>query len=327
MRAAALTPSGSFEVVSVDDPSPGPGELVLRVQACGICGSDLKSYRYFPAGAVLGHEFCGEVAAIGADVEGWRTGQSAASLPVRSCGRCRWCAGGEPAHCERADLLGLGGPGGAFAEYVRVGAATSVALSAGTGPYGALVEPLAVGLHSAASAGLRPEDRVLVLGGGNVGMAVATWARRLGAGDIVVSDPSPRRRAGAERFGATGVHDPTGGPPPGQFDVVFECAGVPGAVQTAIDSAAVHGRVVVAGVCVGPDQVAHLGAVMKEVALRYAVYYRAEEFAAAARLLESDGFDPSSFVTRTVALGAVGDAFRDLETGTDERKVLVDPGA
>jgi (R,R)-butanediol dehydrogenase/meso-butanediol dehydrogenase/diacetyl reductase len=327
MRAAALTPAGSFEVVSVDDPSPGAGELVLRVRACGICGSDLKSYRYFPAGAVLGHEFCGEVAAIGSDVEGWRTGQFAASLPLRSCGRCRWCVDGEPAHCERADLLGLGGPAGAFAEYVRVKAATSVPLAATTGPYGALVEPLAVGLHTAAGAGLRPEDRVLVIGGGNVGMAVSTWARRLGAGDIVVSDPSPRRRDGAGRFGATGVHDPAEGPPPGQFDVVFECAGVPGAVQTAIDAAAVHGRVVVAGVCVAPDQLVHLTAVMKEVAVRYAVYYRDGEFASAARLLESDGFDPSPFVTRTVALGAVGAAFRDLESGTDERKVLVEPGA
>jgi (R,R)-butanediol dehydrogenase/meso-butanediol dehydrogenase/diacetyl reductase len=76
MRAAALSESGGFEVVELDDPTPGPGELVLRVQACGICGSDLNSYKRFPAGAVLGHEFCGEVVAIGSGVEHWRAGQS-----------------------------------------------------------------------------------------------------------------------------------------------------------------------------------------------------------------------------------------------------------
>jgi 2-desacetyl-2-hydroxyethyl bacteriochlorophyllide A dehydrogenase len=325
MRAAALTGPGTFEVASVEDPSPGAGELVLRVRACGICGSDLKGYRYFPAGAVLGHEFCGEVVAVGRDVDGWRTGQFAASLPVRSCGRCRWCLDGEPAHCQRADLLGLGGPAGAFAEYVRVAAATSVVLPTSLDRYGALVEPMAVGLHAVVAAGLRTEDRVLVIGGGNVGMAVVTWARRVGAGSIVVSDPAPARRAGAAVFGASDVHDPADGPPLGPYDVVFECAGVPGAVQAAIEASAVHGRIVVAGVCAAPDTVGHVGAVMKEVELRYSVYYRVPEFAAAARLLGSAGFDPAPFVTRTVPLAEVALAFRDLEAGTSERKVLVEP--
>jgi (R,R)-butanediol dehydrogenase / meso-butanediol dehydrogenase / diacetyl reductase len=325
MRAAALTASGSFEVVAVPDPSPGDGELVLRVRACGICGSDLKAYRYFPPGAVLGHEFCGDVVAVGPGAGGWSAGEFAASLPVRSCGRCRWCLGGEPAHCERADLLGLGGPAGAFAEYVRVTAATSVLLPPELGAYGALVEPLSVGLHTVSAARLRPGDRVLVIGAGNVGMAVTTWACRLGAGEIVVSDPAPARRAGAAAFGASGAHDPADGPPSGAFDVVFECAGMPGTVQAAIDAVGVHGRVVVAGVCTAPDPVAHVAAVMKEVHVRYAAYYRTEEFASAARLVASGAVDPAPFVSRTVPLGGLGGAFDDLESGSGDRKVLVDP--
>jgi (R,R)-butanediol dehydrogenase / meso-butanediol dehydrogenase / diacetyl reductase len=239
MRAAALTGSGEFEIVQLNDPTPGAGELILRVQACGICGSDLKSYKRFPAGAVLGHEFCGEVVALGAGVEHWHTGDFAASLPLRSCRHCRWCLGGEPAHCEKVDLLGLGGSSGAFAEYVRVAAATSVPIGRDLGAYGALVEPLAVGLHTVTAAELRPEERVLIIGGGNVGAAVTTWSRRFGVGEIVVSDPSLARRDGAIDFGATTSHDPAGGAPEGCFDVVFECVGMPGVIQSAIDAAAI----------------------------------------------------------------------------------------
>ncbi len=182
MRVSARTGAGGFEVVQVDDPTPQRGELVLRVQACGICGTDLKSYKRFAAGSVLGHEFCGEVVAVGDGVEGWRVGQFAASLPLRSCGVCRWCLSGEPGHCEKIDPFGLGGSPGGFAEYVRVAAVMSVALQMELGAYGALVEPLAVGLHAVAAADLRPEQRVLVIGAGNVGAAVTTWARSSGRG-------------------------------------------------------------------------------------------------------------------------------------------------
>ncbi len=327
MRASALTEDGGFEVVQLDDPMPGTGELVLRVEACGICGSDLKAYRRFASGSVLGHEFCGEVVAVGPGIEGWRPGQFAASLPLRACGRCGWCLGGEPGHCEKIDPLGLGGSPGAFAEYVRVDAVTSVPLQRDLGAYGALVEPLAVGLHAVAAAELRPEERVLVIGAGNVGAAVTTWARRLGAGDIVVSDPSPSRRESVAAFGATATLDPGAGATEGPFDVVFECVGMPGLVQSAVDAVAVHGRVVVAGVCLGPDQINHVPAVMKEVRVSYAVYYRMGEFVSAARLLNSGAVDPTAFVSRTVALDAVGQAFVDLQSGSTDRKVLIDPAA
>ena len=141
-----------------------------------------------------------------------------------------------------------------------------------------------------------------------------------------MSDPSPSRRASASAFGATTVHDPGAGAPEGLFDVVFECAGMPGLVQTAIDAATVHGRVVVAGVCLGPDQISHIPAVMKEVQVSYAVYYRTDEFASAARLLNGGTLDPTSFVSRTVPLDAVAQAFDDLQSGSDDRKVLIDPG-
>src|SRR5690349_10486508 len=136
--------------MDVDDPVPGPGELVLRTTACGICGSDLKAYSAMPAGLVMGHEFCGEIVAVGTGVDGWREGQAVAAMPLFACGQCRWCLADQPAHCEKVDYQGVGGAAGAYAEYVRVSAAGTVRLADGIGEFGALVEPLAVGLHTVA---------------------------------------------------------------------------------------------------------------------------------------------------------------------------------
>ncbi len=248
-------------------------------------------------------------------------------MPLSSCGECRWCLEDEPSHCEQVDLFGLGGTPGAFAEYVRVSAATTVPIEADMGDLGALVEPLAVGLHGAMVGEVRPGDRVLVLGGGNVGIAVAIWARRLGADEVVISDPTAGRRDDAYRFGATGVHDPAEGPPPAHFDVVVECVGVPGMVQLAIDAASVRGRVVIAGVCMLPDTIVPIAALLKEVQVRFAVYYRRAEFRASAALVETGAIDTDAFVTRRVALNQVDEAFRDLLGTSADRKVLVLPHA
>jgi (R,R)-butanediol dehydrogenase/meso-butanediol dehydrogenase/diacetyl reductase len=326
MRAAVLTDKHTFEVAEVPDPSPGADELVLRVSACGICGSDLKGHTLMPAGAVLGHEFCGEVVAVGVGGrDTWQEGQQAAALPLSSCGQCRWCLGDEPAHCERVDLFGLGATPGAFAEYVRVSAARTVPLDPSVGRAGALVEPLAVGLHAVAIGGVKPGDDVLVIGGGSVGLAVTVWARRFGARMVVVSDPVASRRDNAGAFGATDVHDPASQPPPQGFDVVFECVGLPGMVQAAIDAATTRGRAVIVGVCVTPDTVVPVIALLKEVEVRFAVYYRGNEFAAAAALLESGSIDADAFVTGHVDLNGVNDAFQRLLTSTGDRKILVTP--
>ncbi len=326
MRAAVLTENHTFEVADVPDPSPGPDELVLRVNACGICGSDLKAHTMLPAGSVLGHEFSGEVVAVGADSSGkWREGQHAAALPLTACGVCRWCLADEPAHCARVDLFGMGATPGAFAEYVRVAAAQTVPLDAALGRLGALVEPLAVGLHTVAMGHLKAGDKVLVLGGGNIGLAVTIWAHRLGAREVVVSDPIAARRDVAGAFGATGAHDPASDPPPHDFDVVFECVGSTGMVQAAIDAAGTRGRVVIAGLCMTPDTVLPISALLKEVEVRFAVYYRGSEFAAAAALLESGAVDFGAFVTGQVGLDGVSGAFQRLLTSTGDRKILVTP--
>jgi (R,R)-butanediol dehydrogenase/meso-butanediol dehydrogenase/diacetyl reductase len=325
VRAAVLTDDHRFDVVELPDPTPSAGELVLRVAGCGICGSDLKAHQHLPAGTVMGHELCGDVVAVGAGVDGWKEGDAVAALPMSSCGTCRWCLAGAPFHCRRVRPFGFGVAPGAFAELVRVDARLSLWLPAGLGPIGALAEPLAVGLHGVTSVGIHPGDRVLVLGGGNVGASVATWARRLGAAEVVVSDPSPTRRDAVLRVGATSTHDPSTGPPPTGFDVVVECVGAPGMIQAAVEAAGIRGRIAVVGVCEAPDTFVPVGAVLKELQVAFAVYYRLSEWRTVVDLLARGEVDADAFVSGTVGLDGVGGSFDALLAGRADGKVLVTP--
>lgn len=326
MRAAALDTSSNFEVTEQPDPTPEAGELVLRVTGCGICGSDLKARPMMPAGTVMGHEFCGEVVAVGAGVDGWVEGRHAAVLPVRSCGRCERCRAGFVAHCESAALIGLGGAPGGFGELVRVAADLSFPLPDGVPvEWGPLVEPFAVGLHTARIGEVGDGDRVLVIGGGPVGLTTAAWARRLGAGTVTVSDPVALRRDAAAGFGATGAIDPTTEELGGPYDVVFECVGQPGLLDAATGALEVHGRVVVAGVCAEPDPFLPLVPLLKEASIRFSVYYRPDEFRTVLDAFADGSLDPSGLVTRTIGFADLDATFESLASSPADLKVVVDP--
>ena len=342
MRAAVVNDAKQLEIVEVPDPTPRGDDLVLRVEACGICGSDLKAIDNMPGGLVMGHEFCGEVVAVGKGAEDrWRAGDRVAALPLIGCGACGPCLSGDVFRCERGvDAIGVGGSSGAYAQYVRVGARESFALPSSLGPgTGALVEPLAVGLHAVDRAQLRRGEDVLILGGGPVGMAVALWARHVGARHIVVSDPVAHRRETCLALGATEVIDPDAGPVAEQFarvcgrrgpagaDVVFECVGRPGMVQASIDGARVHGRVVIVGVCTKPDPFVPITAVLKELAMHFVVYYGAADYAFTIDMLQTERIDPAPFVTDRVGLDALPGAFEALKHPTTQAKVLVTPSS
>lgn len=327
MRAATLGHDGSFEVAEHPDPTPGPGELVLRVTGCGICGSDLKTRPLLPAGTVMGHEMCGEVVEVGPDVDGaWRPGRHAAVLPVRSCGRCAHCTAGFVAHCAEAALIGLGGAPGGFGELVRVAADLSFPLPDDVPvEWGPLVEPFAVGLHTARLADIQQGDRVLVIGGGPVGLTTVAWARRLGAGPITLSDPAATRRDAADAFGTTAAVDPTTEDLGGPYDVVIECVGKPGLLDAATGAVDVRGRIVLAGVCGEPDTFLPLVPLLKEATIRFSVYYRTEEFRRVIDAFADGSLDPSPLVTRTIGYAELDATFASLATTPDDVKVMLDP--
>src|ERR1035441_7270387 len=117
MRAAVVNAGHGFDIVEVPDPTPGPNELLLRVEACGICGSDLKAVDRMRVGLVMGHEFCGQVVGAGREVaDAWPIATAVTALPLIGCGTCVACLSGDVAHCSTVDAIGVGGSGGGYAE-------------------------------------------------------------------------------------------------------------------------------------------------------------------------------------------------------------------
>jgi len=335
MRAAVLGDLGQpLTVGEVPDPVAGPGDVILTVDACGICGSDLHASDVLPLeGMVLGHEFCGHVAEVGPDVEGWKVGDRAAGLSLATCGHCVACRTGRPRKCLAARMIGMELPGG-YAEHVALPAHDLVRLPNGLDArHGALVEPLAVALHAVERARLEIGDHALVLGGGPVGLAVALWLRQLGAREVVVSDPVAHRRQLALQVGASATVDPTTQDVAGEFvaltgappSLVIECVGVAGLLQQATDVAAVDGRVVIAGVCMSSETLVPFIPMMKELDVRFAFYYRLADFETTIDLMARQRIDPLPLVTSEISLDEAPDAFEDLKSPTTECKVLIRP--
>ncbi|MGH7822374.1 MAG: alcohol dehydrogenase catalytic domain-containing protein, partial [Candidatus Binatia bacterium] len=305
MKAAVLQDTATLAVEDVTAPTPEPGELVLAVRDCGICGSDLHAVKSMPPGTIFGHEFSGEVAAVGEGVSGWKIGDRAVSLPFFSCGGCGRCQAGDGMFCMQIRGIGLGPVPGAYAELVRVQPANSFPVPAGVGfRDAALVEPLAVGLHGVRRASLRKGDTCVILGAGPIGIATLVWARELGA-ETVVSDFSPGRRAMAERLGATVVVDPkndeTGfvaqrlsadGP-----RVVFECVGAAGLIQSAMSVAPLRAQIVVLGVCMGTDEIFPITGILKELEIDFVLGYTRSEFKETLCALASGRIDPRAMIT------------------------------
>ena len=216
MRQAYTTEDpGRFEIRDVERTPPGPGEVEIRVRACGICGSDLHALHHperWQAGRCLGHEVSGEVSELGAEVRGLRAGDRVALQPVLFCGRCERCRGGSVELCSAAGgIFGLSMPGG-FGEYLTVPEQNLFRLADGLDfALGALAEPLAVAVHGYRLAGqldsTRPStgERVVVLGAGVIGLLAAFHARQAGAGEIAVSARYDHQGDMARQLGATHV--------------------------------------------------------------------------------------------------------------------------
>lgn len=337
MRAAVTTGAGRPLVVEErDDPVPGPGELLVRVGACGICGSDLHMAEHIGTpGTVLGHELAGEVVAPGPGVEGFAAGDAVCVFPLVACGACAACRRGAPAHCDAGRLIGWQRPGG-YAELVVTSARDTFRLPAAVDvTTAALVEPLSVARHAVERAEVTADEPVLVLGAGPVGQAVVLWLRHRGVRDVVVSDPAVHRRELAGRVGATAVVDPAAEDVRGAFERatgraparVVECVGIPGLIQHAADVAGREALVTVAGVCIGADSWTPMTAIAKELTLRFVVYYRVDDFHRTIALLADGSLDPSLLVTDQIGLDELPARFEALKHPTTECKVLIHPSA
>lgn len=255
MKAAVLHAVNDLRVESIPTPKPGPGEALVKIGSCGVCGSDVprvfvKGTYHFPT--VCGHEFAGTVA--GGD--GLAVGTPVTVFPLLWCGKCPECERGEYARCLDYGYLGSRSDGG-FAEYVVAPLRNCLPLPKGVSvEEGAMTEPAAVALHAVKRSGLKAGETVAVFGAGPIGLMVAQWARALGAARVLVFDVAPRSLELARNLGFSEVFDSKAKDPVKQVeeltagrgaDVTLEAAGVPATFTAAVGAAAAGGRVVMLG--------------------------------------------------------------------------------
>ena len=357
-RAAVWYGPGDVRVVDVAARPPGPGEAAIRVAYCGICGSDVHEYTDGPwaipvtephpesgakAPIVLGHEFCGTVAEVGAGVSGFAPGDRVAVEPHYRCGACPRCENGEYNLCRHFGFAGLMGDGG-MAERAVVPAYMLHRLPDGVAlEQAALFEPAAVALHALRRGGIQSGETVAVVGLGPIGLLVVMLAARLGAGRVIVTDLRPARLELARGLGATDVV------PAGRRDAVaqlirqaaggegadaaFEVVGSEGTLRTCLDATRKGGRVVLVGLTgtVGIDAFAMVN---NEQSIIASVGYR-NVYPELIRWAQ-EGLDLTAIVTSTVALeDVVPDGFEVLARGGnpmggdpmggDQIKILVRP--
>ena len=254
MKAVRNTERG-VEVVDVDRPAAGPGQVEVTVRSSGLCGSDLHLIGYGPSPFTLGHEFAGTLA----------DGTPVAVDPSRPCGRCDLCTSGRAHLCRDALVVGVSTDGG-MAERVVCDPSALVRLPAGLGPDQAcLVEPVAVSVHGLAVAGITGGERVAVVGAGSIGLTAVAVAADQGC-ETALEARHPHQIVAGERLGASG-------PPSGEYDVVIEAAGSQSAVERAFDLVRPGGQVLFLSTFWDPITLPGVAALMKEVTCRWAYTY------------------------------------------------------
>ena len=337
MRASVLRDGRMVYRDDVPDPVPGPGQVLVEVKACGICGSDLHFAAHgsqmlelsnqmvrdrggmdvdLNRDVFMGHEFTAEVLETGPDTETHPPGTLVTSIPVVLSAK-----GVEPIVYSNTTI-------GGYSERMLLSAPLLLPIPNGLDlKHAALTEPMAVGLHAVNKSNIQPGEKALVVGCGPIGCAIIAALHVRGVETIVAADFSPKRRELAAAMGAHQTVDPAQGSP---FDavkaaVVFEAVGVPGMIDDIIRRARPGARLVVAGVCMQPDTVVPFFAIAKEISLQFVLAYGPEEFADSLRALAEGKIDVSPLITGEVGLEGVGAAFDDLADPERHCKILVTP--
>ncbi len=334
MRAAVLREGRVVYRDDVPEPVPGPGQVLVAVRSCGICGSDLHfaAHRYemlalseqmgASVGAdrnrdiIMGHEFSAEVIKAGPDTDTHPPGTLVTSTPVLLSAE-----GIVPIGFTDRTI-------GGYAERMLLSAPLLLAVPNGLDPrHAALTEPMAVGLHAVNKSTIQRDETALVLGCGPIGIAIIAALRVRGVETIVASDFSIKRRELAATMGAHQTLDPAQGSP---FDtvrpkVVFEAVGVPGIIDDVMRRTPAGSRIVVAGVCMQPDTVHPFFAIAKEINIQFVLAYNPNEFAESLCAIAEGQIDVAPVITGEVGLEGVGAAFNDLTDPERHCKILVTP--
>lgn len=347
MRAAVMR-DWQLRVDDVPVPTPGPGQVLTKVLACGICGSDLHLLRHGAESRrlmlelnaerppdpmqpqmfephldmVMGHEFCCEVVELGPSCTNLRVGDIVVSLPVtfdstglHPLGFSNVYNGGYAELMVLNEMVGLKVPGGLGADIA------------------AMTEPLAVGVHAVAKSRVTSNESAIVLGCGPVGLACIAELKMRGIGPVVAADYSGKRRALAEQLGADVVVDPRTTPAVEAWrqadgvrtPVIFEAVGVPGMIDQAMRIAPKDARILVVGACMQADQIHPMLGIGRELNIQFALAYDPAEFTAALTSIADGKVDLAPWLTARVAIDGIPQAFDDLADPEEHAKIMVTP--
>jgi (R,R)-butanediol dehydrogenase/meso-butanediol dehydrogenase/diacetyl reductase len=352
MKAAVWHARNDIRIENMPDPAPpGPGEVILKVAYCGICGTDLEEYRFGPifipvdipnpitgtkAPLILGHEFAGEVVEVGRNVE-VKSGARLAPDVLMTCGECYWCKRNQVTLCDNLAALGLMGHGG-LAEYCRLPISMCIELPQTLSfEHAALAEPLSVAVRAIRKGRLRIGETVAIFGGGTIGLFCLQVALNAGASSVYVVEPLPHRRELATRLGAAAAIDPTAVDPVEAIrkltrigaDVTIEASGVPAVVPVTIEAARKAGRIVLVGIPTGAStfNLFSVVATEKEVIGSLSHVYD-EDFQTAIQLLAEGRIEADLLISDRIPLDNLIEAgLQRLEQQpADTLKILVQPG-
>ncbi len=338
MPAAVYLGDGEMAVQDLPMPVPGPGEVLVEVSRCGICGTDLHLVldRMARPGSVLGHEWSAVVAETRDTTSDWPVGARVVSNPTPGCGECRACRRGRPSVClhrQPPDFLSFSG---AFCRYLAVGAERLAVIPEALGTReAALAEPTAIALHTVNVSGVTAEDRVLVTGAGPVGLLTLAVLRARGVTDISVSEPAPARRARAAELGAARVLSPDELPQPDlaravpdPYTFVFECSGRAEAAERGLDQLDAAGTLVFVGTGREAPRINQNRMIIFELTAIGAYNYDNEGFAPALQLLADGALDLDLLIEpEDIGLGDIRATMDRLAAGAIPGKVLVRPAA
>jgi L-iditol 2-dehydrogenase len=326
MRASRLHGIRDLRLEDLPPPTPGPGEVLLKVATVGVCGSDAHYYLHGRIGSqvvtgpiILGHEFSARIAELGPGVEDLSVGQLVTVDPGISCGQCEPCLHGHPNLCPNVRFCGTPPINGVFAEYTLMPAENCYPLPEGIGPVeGAMLEPLGIAIHTVDLAHLKPGQTVAVFGAGPIGLLIAAVAKAAGASEIYMTEPLAHRRQFALHYIADAALNPedldvvaeikhlTSGR---GVDVAFEAAGATETPQQAAATARIGGKVIIAGIPADDAMVLNASTVRRKGLTIKLVRRMKHTYPRAIRLVQTGMVDIRSLATHRFPLERIDEAF------------------
>lgn len=333
MKALYFTQVGSSEVREIPEPEVGPDEVLVRVRAAGICGTDLHMYlgewpTDFPL--IPGHEFAGEVAGFGNQVKGLHVGQGVAVSPCVYCGKCSPCRSRQLNFCQNLLVYGGALPGG-FAEYVAVKDSCVFPCDGLSLDEASVIEPISCGVHAFTHLGSITGGKVLLFGCGTQGLILLQLSRISGAPEVVAVDLYPKKLALAEKLGACQTllagddldkHLRQAGP----FDLVIDATGSPRIVESLIKYVRNAGTLLFFGVCPPEATISmHPFEVFRRELKIFGSFSLSGDFEPALRLAQSGAIDVKSLITHRLPLTEFVQGLEYMRRPSDSVKIVMQP--